>query len=220
MSGARWRLNSPPSPLFAQPFVQAQIKWNIKASRHWHLWWESTDDRRIPLTKGQQRGKRFHLMTSSCVLHWSHWLPNQPRRSTVMTWLRGAPNIMGYVIDIAYQAPSRYLCQFWNIVNSNLRNKLQRILKRNSLIFIQENAFENMVCEMAAILSRPQCVINNLVKWIYYRIYVDGEILSDYEFWMVHLSDWDAFGSNTTPVDVKWYFYQRLGFTRILQIRS
>ena len=31
-------------------------------------------------------------------------------------------------------------------------------LKRNSHIFIQENTFENIVYEMAAILSRPQCV--------------------------------------------------------------
>ena len=29
---------------------------------------------------------------------------------------------------------------------------------QNSHIFIQENAFENIVCEIAAILSRPQCV--------------------------------------------------------------
>ena len=28
----------------------------------------------------------------------------------------------------------------------------------NSNIFIQEKAFENVVCEMAAILSLPQCV--------------------------------------------------------------
>ena len=31
-------------------------------------------------------------------------------------------------------------------------------LNRNSYIFIQENAFENVVWEMVAILSRPQCV--------------------------------------------------------------
>ena len=36
-----------------QPFVQAQIKENIKAPRHWPLWGESTGDRRIPLTKDQ-----------------------------------------------------------------------------------------------------------------------------------------------------------------------
>ena len=35
---------------------------------------------------------------------------------------------------------------------------------RKSNIFIQENAFESVVWEMAAILSRPQCVnIYNLV---------------------------------------------------------
>ena len=37
-------------------------------------------------------------------------------------------------------------------------NKLQGNLNRNSNIFIQENAFESVVCETAAILSRPQCV--------------------------------------------------------------
>ena len=40
----------------------------------------------------------------------------------------------------------------------NLRNKLQWNFRRNSYIFIQENAFENIACETAAILSRPQCV--------------------------------------------------------------
>ena len=37
-------------------------------------------------------------------------------------------------------------------------NKLQWNFNRNSNIFIQENAFESVVCEMAAMLSRPQCV--------------------------------------------------------------
>ena len=48
--------------------------------------------------------------------------------------------------------------QYWNIVNSNLRNKLPWNLERNSFIFIQENAFENVVWKMAAILSWPQWV--------------------------------------------------------------
>ena len=51
--------------LFAQPFVQAQIKENIKTPHHWPLWGESTGDRWIPLTKGRLRGKCIHLMTSS-----------------------------------------------------------------------------------------------------------------------------------------------------------
>ena len=39
---ARWRLKSPASPLFTQPFIQAQIKENIKALRHWPLCGEFT----------------------------------------------------------------------------------------------------------------------------------------------------------------------------------
>ena len=46
----------------------------------------------------------------------------------------------------------------WNIVNWTLGYKLQWNFNRNSNIFIQENAFESVVCEMVAILSRPQCV--------------------------------------------------------------
>ena len=50
-------------------------------------------------------------------------------------------------------------------VNWNLTNKLQWELMRNSQIFIQENAFENVVCEMTAISSRPQCVKISFYGW-------------------------------------------------------
>ena len=70
MSTSQWRHNERDGVsnhrLFAQSFVQAQIKENIKAPRHWPFWGESTGDRWIPLTKGQWRGKCLHLMTSSC----------------------------------------------------------------------------------------------------------------------------------------------------------
>ena len=61
----QWHLKSPASPLFTQPFIRAQIKENIKATRHWPLCWgEFTGDRWIPRTNGQWHGKCFHLMTS------------------------------------------------------------------------------------------------------------------------------------------------------------
>ena len=68
----QWRLKSPASPLFAQPFVHAQIKKNIKAPCHWPFWEEPTGDQWIPLTKGQYREKnsfwwRHH--TSICRYH-------------------------------------------------------------------------------------------------------------------------------------------------------
>ena len=63
---------------------------------------------------------------------------------------------------VAWSAPSHYLNQCWNIVNWN---KLQWNHNRNSYIFIQENAFENVVRKLAAILSRPQYVKSN--TWVY-----------------------------------------------------
>ena len=56
--------------------------------------------------------------------------------------------------------PSHYLNQCWNIVNWTLGNKVQWNFKQNSNIFIQENALEDVICEMASILSRPQWVKN------------------------------------------------------------
>ena len=56
--------------------------------------------------------------------------------------------------DVSDRCPfNQKLNQCWNIVNSNIVNKLQSNLKRNSYIFIQENTFEYVL-----ILSRPQCV--------------------------------------------------------------
>ena len=46
----------------------------------------------------------------------------------------------------------------WNIVKSNLRYQLKWSRKWNPYIFIQENAFEHIVCKMPAILSRPHYV--------------------------------------------------------------
>ena len=63
-----WRIKLPASRLFTWPFVQAQIKENIKAPLHWPLRGGFTGERWIPHTKGQPRGNCFHLMTSSLDL--------------------------------------------------------------------------------------------------------------------------------------------------------
>ena len=55
-----WHLKSPASPLFAQLLVQAQIKENIKAPRHWLFCVESTGDRWIPHKRPVTR-KMFSL---------------------------------------------------------------------------------------------------------------------------------------------------------------
>ena len=49
---------------------------------------------------------------------------------------------------VACSAPSHYLNQFWLIVNWIPGNKFQLNLYRNFIIFIQENAFENIICQI------------------------------------------------------------------------
>ena len=56
-------------------------------------------------------------------------------------------------------APSHYLNHCWNIVNWTLVNKLQWNFNPNSNIFIQENTFENFVCEMASICLGPSVLM-------------------------------------------------------------
>ena len=71
---------------------------------------------------------------------------------------------------------THYRNQCWNIVNWTLRNKLQWNCNRNSNISIEENAFENNVCEKAAILSQPQCV--NPFTLLWWLILIDDIDLS------------------------------------------
>ena len=65
---------------------------------------------------------------------------------------------------VAYSAPSHYLNQCWLIVNWTLKNKLQRNSNKNTKLFTHENEFENVICEMAAILSRGRWVNKALIN--------------------------------------------------------
>ena len=65
---------------------------------------------------------------------------------------------------VTWWVPSHYLNQCGNIVNWTLRNKLQWNFNQNSYIFIQQNAFEKVICEIVAILSGPQCVNSIMMR--------------------------------------------------------
>ena len=65
-------------------------------------------------------------------------------------------------------SPVRCQAIIWTIiVNWTLRNKIKWNFNQNSYIFIQENVFENVICEMAAILSQHQCVNSHLSHHLY-----------------------------------------------------
>ena len=64
--------------MFTQPFIQAQLKENIKAPRHWPMWRELTGDRSIPHAKDQLCGNvsiwwRHHgVFVRYCLSPWSN----------------------------------------------------------------------------------------------------------------------------------------------------
>ena len=118
----------------------------------------------------------------------SHWCYSIETRSVLLTFYDGKPPVTDGILvqwdrkaliwsifAVSLKKLLRCRC-FWTlwrfvfrvcfengddhikIVNWTLRNKLQWNSNRNSNIFTQENAFESVVCEMAAILSRLQCV--------------------------------------------------------------
>ena len=53
--------------------------------------------------------------------------------------------------------PSHYQNQSWLLVNWTHRNTFHGNLNKNTKIIFQGNAFQNVVCKICAILSRPQC---------------------------------------------------------------
>ena len=60
--------NRKPHDYLLSRLFRRRSKENIQAPRHWPLWGEFTGDCWTLRTKGQWRGKCFHLMTSS----WPH----------------------------------------------------------------------------------------------------------------------------------------------------
>ena len=62
------------------------------------------------------------------------------------------------VSDNGLSSPNHYLNQCWNIINWTRRYKHQWNLIEMDTFFLQENAFWKCRLQMAAILSRRQCV--------------------------------------------------------------
>ena len=73
---ARWRLKSPASRLFTQPFIQAQIKENTKAPRHWPLCGEITGTGEFPAQRASN--------AENVSIWWRHNV-NPPRTADITT---------------------------------------------------------------------------------------------------------------------------------------
>ena len=135
----------------------------------------------------------FEKQIPSCSNHWGSMTHICVSKLTIIGLDNGLPPELRQAI---------ILNQCGNIVNWTLRNKLQWNLKEDSYIFIQENAFESVVCEIVAILSRRQCVIGQSHTFIsllqvYYDLYEQDKVR--YEEELQQLSGRDATSSLPPP---------------------
>ena len=71
-------------------------------------------------------------------------------------------------VDKHCTKPSHYLNQCWLIVNWTPGNKFQWNLNRNPIIFIKENAFENVVCQNGGHFVRGRWVKKKSLTHIYF----------------------------------------------------
>ena len=87
------------------------------------------------------------------------WTPLESSMALLTHWGRVTHICVGNLPIIGSDnglSPDRRQAIIWT--NAGIRNKFQWNFNQNYNIFIQENAFENVVWKTAAILSRPQCV--------------------------------------------------------------
>ena len=118
--------------------------------------------------------KQFAWYTSyseNCSLHYNHLMWKTTNSIINLPYLISFLTHRGRVTHISVSQLITIVSDngLWNIVIWTRGKKFQWNLNRNLYIFIQENAFENVVWKMAAILSRPQCVntwLNHLCEYI------------------------------------------------------
>ena len=87
------------------------------------------------------------------------WFSVSPKPETLLISSPSAACMRQWIGSALAQIMAcRLFGECWLIVNWSHRNKLQWNLNRNTKLLIHKNAYENIVCEMAAILSRGRWV--------------------------------------------------------------
>ena len=130
---ARWRLKSPASQLFIQPFIWALMKENIKAPRHWPLCREFTGDRcgEFP---AQMTGnaEKFPFDDVIMTALWSMSSPSLPDRwhnncdhwqiyCDQPDWNISHPSVIRYDCISANNIRAlRYVCNMWHFALNDL----------------------------------------------------------------------------------------------------
>ena len=108
------------------------------------------------------------LMPGDIMGCWSEWVIKFSLSPTVM-WCGRFWSTLVQVMAWCLMAPSHYLNQCWLIVNWTQGLELQWKINQYTRPFILENAFENVICKLVAILFRPQSVNGDYPgqHWVY-----------------------------------------------------
>ena len=119
------------------------------------------------------------------------WVQIHPTNNAILThWGRvthicvGNLTIIGSDNGLSPERPQAIIWTKAGILLIGPLGKLQWNFNRNSNIFIEENTFENVVCEMLFISSWPQCVKENrhLKKKLAQKLY-------DENTWHLNISE-------------------------------
>ena len=113
--------------------------------------------------------------------------------SKMYTFSPSAAFLRQWIVSALVQvmASDNWLNQCCVVVNWTLRNKFHDSFNRNSKIFINENASENIVCEMAAILSRGRWDKIQYNWWATVSLLCDHRYPSDVGLpWTVEVIVW------------------------------
>ena len=161
----RWHLKSPVPLLFAQQFVQVQIKENIKVLLHWPLWGESTGDWWIPNTKGQWWGKCFHLTLN--VRGPSYLGLTRSITWLLMPWLLASPG---------HQQPRYWLCRIgrsWSYSRRNFNNLCLISLEQGHYLNELMDKFQQILITTQRYNSRKcimECCPQNFIKFHFIQV--------------------------------------------------
>ena len=115
---AWWRLRSPASRLFTQPFIQTQIKENIKAPRHWPLNGEFTRTGEFPA----QRDSYAEYVS----IWWRHHVMSTTWNCSQQSG--GSPNVVALFL-------LQTLVAIWyDFVNCMIQSKWNQIIQESTII--------------------------------------------------------------------------------------
>ena len=156
------------------------------------------------------------LLNNNCCIAMLHNRINSLRPSDASMRQKPDPKLV-QIMACHFFGANRFMNQCLNIVNLTLGNKSQWKFNRNTYIFVRENAFENVVWKIAAILSRFR-----LGSWPNLDLcnYMFATTLIMFERMLAYRLIWIRVSFESGLTQLMWVWYTRVFSFLIAQIRA